>query len=579
MLMSTRRSMSGPGAVEPPGAMPGVATSDGRASGRLRVALLSVPPRTAAVLEFFFSNGGRGSFVVSAEADAEVAIFDLDTAASREHWDRFEAERARPGIALAVQPHQLAGTVWVQKPVTPAALLAAAAQARTMQGGVAAAIEQQPEPAPVVQPAEAATPHAESVQSGITSEPLPDAASSSESVPAPGLGVLRSDHATVTSELPVLAPAVEALVDDVADDAPVIANMDSDPVALIDAHAGLPGSDCPPAHGGSRLGAWLRRWFGGRAAEVSEPQTEAVTVESTETETTASWIEAVLPAPVATTDVLADSDPAEASRGDAVEASTEAVAAVASTPAALPESASSERPGAPPPRFSDEALWCGLHADVDGATLQSDDWRFEPALHLVSVLSEAYRVSAKWRVPALLETSAGQVLVDAPANRISTQFDEACWPALYAETLSRRPKSRTINHHELAELQAQWLAQAKVRRLDAVLWEAGALTAVGRLPDGLDLERPVYLRHWPNLTRLHQTPHALRIAALWATQGAGLLETAERLRIPQRHVFAFFAAASALDLTSEDGSHIRRVQRRSARHRGVLARLLGWLQQ
>jgi hypothetical protein len=94
----------------------------------------------------------------------------------------------------------------------------------------------------------------------------------------------------------------------------------------------------------------------------------------------------------------------------------------------------------------------------------------------------------------------------------------------------------------------------------------------------MDLKRPVYLKHWPNLTRVQRTPNAMRVAALWATRGAGLVETAELLKIPQRHVFAFYSAALAADLVTEDGSSVKRAQRRGARNRGLLTRLLGWLQ-
>ncbi|MEX8509960.1 MAG: hypothetical protein AB3X37_04240, partial [Leptothrix ochracea] len=58
---------------------------------------------------------------------ADAAVFDVDTQESMQRWNDFHARTAKPGIALSVTPHQIDGTVWVQKPVTPAALLAAAA--------------------------------------------------------------------------------------------------------------------------------------------------------------------------------------------------------------------------------------------------------------------------------------------------------------------------------------------------------------------------------------------------------------------------------------------------------------------
>jgi len=557
------------------------ATPDPARATRLRVVLLSVPPRSTAVLEFFFANSGRGSFVMAPEDQADVAIFDLDTLASREHWERFVAERAKPGIALAVQPHDLPDTVWVQKPVTPAALLAAAVRARGMTVGAAVDL-----PAPALQaPAQEVPP---AVSSAPLSEAQPILSRTSQ------LGAQDSvwtEDLRAGDVLPIVA----------VDDA-VAVELQTDRITPVPmaAEATQPPRHDPPIPQRGGVAGWVRRWFGSLAAAKIEPApcdavpacAAGVVVDELEPRGEAVAVAGL--APTATKASLSDA-PDGFATGEVEEveeadltvtepAVPEPVAPVAvvaepAVPAPAAFAPSQTAPEHRPSALADEALWCGLRADVDLATLQSADWRYRPADRLVSVLGEAYRVSAKWRVPTLLDTTAGPVLVDAPANRVYAPFDEARWAALYAEVLARRPKARTINQHELAELQAGWLGQACVRRLDALLWEAGALTAAGRLPEALDAGQPVYLRHWPNLTRLRQTPHTLRIAALWATRGAGLLETAELLRIPQRHVFAFHAAAAALDLITDDGSHIRRVQRRAARNKGLLSRLLGWLQQ
>ena len=63
----------------------------------IKVAMLSLPPRTQSLLEYFFANAGRASFSVAVEEQAETAIFDLDTAGSREHWGLFHSRTGRPG--------------------------------------------------------------------------------------------------------------------------------------------------------------------------------------------------------------------------------------------------------------------------------------------------------------------------------------------------------------------------------------------------------------------------------------------------------------------------------------------------
>ncbi|MFN6962109.1 MAG: hypothetical protein ACK4N6_07695, partial [Rhodocyclaceae bacterium] len=83
---------------------------------------------------------------------------------------------------------------------------------------------------------------------------------------------------------------------------------------------------------------------------------------------------------------------------------------------------------------------------------------------------------------------------------------------------------------------------------DVLIWKVAAWTYRGRLPVGLHPNQRVYLRHWPNLTRLLALPDAMRIAALLNEQPMSMSRLAEALKIPQRHVFAFCACAHAIDL-------------------------------
>lgn len=83
---------------------------------------------------------------------------------------------------------------------------------------------------------------------------------------------------------------------------------------------------------------------------------------------------------------------------------------------------------------------------------------------------------------------------------------------------------------------------------DNLIWKVAAWTYRGQLPVGLLPNQRVYLRHWPNLTRLIELPDAMRIAALLNEQPMSMVRVAEALQIPQRHVFAFCACAHAIGL-------------------------------
>jgi hypothetical protein len=88
----------------------------------------------------------------------------------------------------------------------------------------------------------------------------------------------------------------------------------------------------------------------------------------------------------------------------------------------------------------------------------------------------------------------------------------------------------------------------QVLSTEALLWKLGLWTYRGQIPYATSLRDRMYLRHWPNFTRLLRTPDALRIAALLTRHPMQLTRVAEALKIPQRHVFAFFAAASTIGL-------------------------------
>jgi hypothetical protein len=81
--------------------------------------------------------------------------------------------------------------------------------------------------------------------------------------------------------------------------------------------------------------------------------------------------------------------------------------------------------------------------------------------------------------------------------------------------------------------------------LEAFLWKLALHTYRGRLPSGLGVNQPVYLKYWPNLTRFEPTPNAMRIAALLCRQPVSLAFVARILGLPQAHVFNFYAAANA----------------------------------
>jgi len=82
------------------------------------------------------------------------------------------------------------------------------------------------------------------------------------------------------------------------------------------------------------------------------------------------------------------------------------------------------------------------------------------------------------------------------------------------------------------------------------LWKIALWTSAGRLPKGMTPTHLIRLDHWPNLTRLIQSPNDIRISALLTEQPGAPALIAKVLGIPITHVFSFYAASHALGLTT-----------------------------
>ncbi|NOZ54580.1 MAG: hypothetical protein GXP08_15845 [Gammaproteobacteria bacterium] len=84
------------------------------------------------------------------------------------------------------------------------------------------------------------------------------------------------------------------------------------------------------------------------------------------------------------------------------------------------------------------------------------------------------------------------------------------------------------------------------------LWKLSMRTSRGRVPVDTNFTAPIKLIRWPNFTRTIVTPHALRIAALWAKRPTSLVDTANYLAIPLQYVFIFYNAAVSLNFVTPE---------------------------
>jgi hypothetical protein len=121
----------------------------------------------------------------------------------------------------------------------------------------------------------------------------------------------------------------------------------------------------------------------------------------------------------------------------------------------------------------------------------------------------------------------------------------------------------------------------KFQSMDAFLWKLACWTSKGRYPRMIDYTQPVYLKCWPNFTRLLITPHALRIAALLMQGPRTLPNVARALDIKPQYVFVFASAACALGLMGqakrEADNLVQPPAVKAAKGQGLLSRIMNKL--
>jgi hypothetical protein len=143
-------------------------------------------------------------------------------------------------------------------------------------------------------------------------------------------------------------------------------------------------------------------------------------------------------------------------------------------------------------------------------------------------------------------------------------------------------RSKVLGNDEIGDrLLKRYSGAMQQLPMEPFLWKLATYVSRGRAPAGTDLHELAVLRHWPNLTRLHPIPHALRITALWLQQPRSLRDIAATLRIPIADVLTFYSAASAIGLVASARRQSDRLFEPAPlvehQRRGMLQRILGRL--
>ena len=179
-----------------------------------------------------------------------------------------------------------------------------------------------------------------------------------------------------------------------------------------------------------------------------------------------------------------------------------------------------------------------------------------------------------------METPRGAIFLPPGGQPVLSQMNDAYLRTLSVVPIAEPSLTVSLLRNDPGYAQDDTLLTSS---REALLWKSTLWASRGRVPIGTRLDIPVYLRYWPNLTRLLLLPHSMRIAALWANQPHSLLATAKTLAIPQRHVFSFYSAAHALGLASTSQRGVDTLLTTEPppvdQRRGLLTRLLNRLRK
>ncbi|PID46133.1 MAG: hypothetical protein CSB47_05345 [Proteobacteria bacterium] len=229
-----------------------------------------------------------------------------------------------------------------------------------------------------------------------------------------------------------------------------------------------------------------------------------------------------------------------------------------------------------------EARWaqlCGSRPDIDPGEDYSSV-QVEDSFYLSS-LKDAVRLARQCQQGVLLNFPQARIYVLPEIHRVfcaiplNTPEFEAFINACNVQDGGKMHILSTQEVHELNDMIVQ--QTSALYDLESFVWTSSLLSAQGVLSRELDPAKAVALKHWPSLTRLEHFPHVMSIAALWSTGPLSAFDVAKSLKIPQRYVFSFYNAASALGLIEQDPDKLIKKQpttRATEAPRGLFSRLL-----
>ncbi len=177
---------------------------------------------------------------------------------------------------------------------------------------------------------------------------------------------------------------------------------------------------------------------------------------------------------------------------------------------------------------------------------------FDPKNYLLSYVLSALKVSSHLGVAQQLNSVWKPILIFPRTRQIWLDADDKQLRAFAGIEQSKM----FAGNISLAALDVEVAGsteqdKSKFQDVEAFIWKLALWTSKGRFPIDIDPKLSIYLKHWPNFTRLMLIPEAMRMAAILVDSPRSPLEVAQVLQVKPHYVFAFVTACQSLGILAQ----------------------------
>ena len=191
---------------------------------------------------------------------------------------------------------------------------------------------------------------------------------------------------------------------------------------------------------------------------------------------------------------------------------------------------------------------CGDLDDIDSfekIAFDPDDFLLSSFLHSLNMAKKSHQLVQVKYNDLLLVFDYALNTVFCNLSIADDKFASMCNSPISQE----KNETRELDYDETKTHRIVRLANKELSHsIESFIWTSSLLTSRGKLPKNTDVTKNICLKKKIDLSHLEPIPYLAEINALLSRNPESLLETAEKLGIPQRYVFAFYFAALNLDM-------------------------------